>query len=88
MLLAYRDGSRVFSGTYVTDDSVLASMEVPLRKLVDAGFSLRISARGWATLYNFVVGFTIEEQAVHPMRGEHDPRYALERRAARIDAAR
>jgi hypothetical protein len=27
------------------------------------------------TVYNFVIGFTIEEQAVYPLPGERDKRY-------------
>jgi TetR/AcrR family tetracycline transcriptional repressor len=87
MLLSYRDGAKVVSGTYVTDDSVLASMEIPLRGLTGAGFSLADAIAAWSTLYSFVVGFTIEEQAVHPGGGS-DPRYQPEVRARRIDADR
>jgi len=87
MLLSYRDGAKVVSGTYVTDDSVLASMETPLRGLTGAGFSLAEAIAAWSTLYSFVVGFTIEEQAVRPGGGT-DPRYQPEVRARRIDGDR
>jgi AcrR family transcriptional regulator len=87
MLLSYRDGAKVFSGTYITDDAVLASMEVPLRRLTGAGFSLADAVSAWSTLYSYVVGFTIEEQAVHP-GGRTDPRYQPETRGRRIDAER
>jgi TetR/AcrR family tetracycline transcriptional repressor len=83
MLLSYRDGAKVFSGTYLTDDSVLAAMEIPLRVLTDAGFSLPDAVHGWATIYSYVIGFTIEEQA-----SASDARYRPERRARRIDADR
>ena len=83
MLLSYRDGAKVFSGTYVTDDSVLASMEVPLRVLTEAGFTLPDAVHAWATLYSYVIGFTIEEQAAAT-----DRRYRPEARARRIDPER
>jgi AcrR family transcriptional regulator len=87
MLLSYRDGAKVFSGTYITDDAVLTSMETPLRTLTGAGFSLANAVSAWSTLYSYVVGFTIEEQAVHP-GGRTDPRYQPDVRARRIDADR
>jgi TetR/AcrR family transcriptional regulator, tetracycline repressor protein len=87
MLLSYRDGAKVVSGTYVTDDAVLTSMETPLQRLAGAGFSLADSIAAWSTLYSFVVGFTIEEQAVRPGGGT-DPRYQPEVRARRVDGDR
>jgi TetR/AcrR family transcriptional regulator, tetracycline repressor protein len=87
MLLSYRDGAKVVSGTYVTDDSVLASMETPLRGLTGAGFPLADAIAAWSTVYSFVVGFTIEEQAVRP-GGSTDSRYQPEVRARRIDGDR
>ncbi len=89
MLLRYRDGAKMFSGTYLTDDALLASMELPLRKLTDAGFSLRDAVRGWSTLYSYTIGFTIEEQAVGPRPDDRDDAlYDLTRRAQRIDGER
>jgi AcrR family transcriptional regulator len=87
-LLAHRDGAKVFSGTYLTDDALLESMETPLRVLTTAGFSLADAVLGWQTVYSYVVGFVIEEQAVRPSPGETDPRYELDRRAGRIDPER
>jgi TetR/AcrR family transcriptional regulator, tetracycline repressor protein len=86
MLLGYRDGARVFSGTYLTDDTLYEAMELALRKLTSAGFSLRDAVRGYHTLYSYTIGFTIEEQAVHPLPGESNEQYDLDRRARRIDA--
>jgi AcrR family transcriptional regulator len=88
MLLSYRDGAKVFSGTRLTDDTLYASMDVSLRKLVDAGFSLRDAVCGFSTVYNYTVGFTIEEQAVHPLPGKPNEQYDLGRRAKRIDGER
>jgi AcrR family transcriptional regulator len=88
MLLRYRDGAKVFSGTYLTDDALLEAQEVPLRKLTSTGFSLPQAARAWSTLYLYTIGFVIEEQAVHPRPGERDERYDPAKRARRIDASK
>jgi AcrR family transcriptional regulator len=88
MLLRYRDGAKVFSGTYLTDDSLLEAMELPLRKLTDAGFSLSQAAHAWSTLYRYTIGFVIEEQAVYPRPGQRDERYEPAERAQRIDATK
>ena len=37
MLLRYRDGAKVYSGTYFTDTSYAAPVEVQLRRLTEAG---------------------------------------------------
>ncbi|MGH8878068.1 MAG: TetR/AcrR family transcriptional regulator [Stackebrandtia sp.] len=83
MLLSRRDGARMAAGTYLTDDSLLTSMEIPLRLLTQAGFSMRDGVRAFTTVYSFTIGFTIEEQAVHD-----DPRYADIDRRARFDTER
>ncbi len=76
----------MFSGTYLTDDALLGAMELPLRKLVDAGFSLRDAVGGLSTICGYTIGFASEEQAVHPRPGERDERYDPSRRAQSIDA--
>lgn len=86
MMLARRDGARVFAGTYITDDSTVASTEAPLRVLTDAGFSLDDAVMAWQTMYHYVVGSAIEEQGIHGPAGELDPRFDPSRRRARIDA--
>jgi TetR/AcrR family transcriptional regulator, tetracycline repressor protein len=86
MLLSHRDGAKVFSGTYLTDASLYASMDAALRVFVDAGYSLRSAVTALSTIYNYTVGFAIEEQAVHPRPDQADHRYDRDARAARIDA--
>lgn len=86
MMLRYRDGARVFSGTYLADDSLLEGLEAPLRVMTNAGFTLSQAARAWSTLYSFTIGFVIEEQAVKPRPGERDERYTQRNRARRIDS--
>ncbi|MFI5614597.1 TetR/AcrR family transcriptional regulator C-terminal domain-containing protein [Amycolatopsis sp. NPDC051903] len=72
-LLAYRDGAKVFSGTYLDDLSLLGPP--PLQGLIDAGLDATRAVRATFTVYSFVIGFTIEEQAVYPRPGERDERY-------------
>ena len=88
MMLGYRDGAKVFSGTRLTDATLYEPMENMLRGLVHAGFSLRDAVGSYSAIYNYTVGFTIEEQAVYPMPGERNAQYDLARRAERIDAQR
>jgi TetR/AcrR family transcriptional regulator, tetracycline repressor protein len=84
-LLRYREGAKMFSGTYLTDATLYAPMDASLRKLTGAGFSLHQSVIGLGVLYSYVVGFVIEEQAVQPAPGESDPKYDLAHRDRRID---
>jgi TetR/AcrR family transcriptional regulator, tetracycline repressor protein len=88
MLLRYRDGARMFSGRYLTDSALFEAMEISLRKLTDAGFSLHDATQGLNTIYCYAVGFTIEEQAVYPRPGKRSKRYDLAKRAKRIDSKR
>jgi len=88
MLLSHRDGAKMFSGTYLTDNGLFAGMESALRRFVDAGFSAREAVCAYRTIYCYAVGFTIEEQAVCPRPGKRDPRYDPSKRAQRIDRER
>jgi TetR/AcrR family tetracycline transcriptional repressor len=63
MMLKYRVGARVFAGTYIVESELHRSIELTLATMVDGGFSVRDAARGYAVLYHYAVGFTIEEQA-------------------------
>jgi hypothetical protein len=64
-------------------------MEDNLRRLTRAGFTLRDAVQGYATIYSYTIGFTIEEQGVTPEPGgAPDERYDLDRRDQRIDAER
>jgi TetR/AcrR family transcriptional regulator, tetracycline repressor protein len=84
-LLHYREGAKMFSGTYLTDTALYVPMDASLRKLTIAGFNLRQAAIGIGALYSYVVGFVIEEQAVKPLPGESNPQYDLAHRDARVD---
>ena len=87
-LLRYREGARMFSGTYLTDPSLFAPMEDSLRKLTGSGFTLRQSVVGLSVLYCYVIGFVIEEQALDLAPGLPDPKYDLSQRANRVDRQR
>jgi len=84
-LRRYREGAKMFSGTYLTDATLYAQMDASLRKLTNAGFGIRESVVGLNALYCFTVGFVIEEQATMLAPGERNPQYDLGERQARID---
>jgi hypothetical protein len=86
ILLLHRDGAKMVSGTRLTDNSLYAQMELSLRTLVDAGFSPKLSIAALSTIYSYVVGFVIEEQAVYPQPGKRDEFYGPQQRGHRIDA--
>jgi len=85
-LLAHRDGAKVFSGTYLTDAGVLESQEGLMARMLGEGFTLPDVIRAYSLLYNFTVGFCIEEQAVAQAQVAGDDRYSLVRRAERLDS--
>jgi TetR/AcrR family tetracycline transcriptional repressor len=82
-MLTYRDGARVLSGTYLTNTALGRPMELALRTLCDAGFTVRDAARGITAVYSYVQGFTIEEQAESstPEADDRFPLAALARQA-------
>jgi TetR/AcrR family transcriptional regulator, tetracycline repressor protein len=86
MLLSHRDGARMMSGTFLTDNSLYEPMEQALKRFTDAGFSLQDAVVALSTIYSYAIGFVIEEQAVYPQRGKRNPQYDVAKRAQRIDA--
>ena len=83
-LLHYRDGAKMFSGTYLTDPDLFAPMEASLQRLTAAGFTLRQAVVGLGALYSFTVGFVIEEQATQLAPGKPNPQYDLAAREQRV----
>ena len=73
VLLRYRDGAKLFSGTMLTDDETIGSMEIPLVALSRGGFELVDALRAIQTLYNFVIGYVIEEQHRSMNPDPYDP---------------
>jgi AcrR family transcriptional regulator len=88
LLLDHRDGARMVSGTYLTDPDLYRLQESALAALVTRGLGLDRANLGLMTIYAFTIGFVIEEQAVIPRRGQHNPQYDLADREARIDPIR
>lgn len=83
-LLAHRDGARSFSGTFLTDDAMLADQERRLAWMRDQGFPVEATVDAFVLLTSFVVGYCIEEQE---RRQSPTERYSLERRDERVGAA-
>ncbi|WP_328604089.1 TetR/AcrR family transcriptional regulator C-terminal domain-containing protein [Amycolatopsis sp. NBC_00345] len=88
MMLKYRDGARVFAGTYIAESELPRSLELTLATMVDAGFSARDAARGFPVLYHYAVGFTIEEQARSGADYAGDNPYHANELAENVDAER
>ncbi|MFE9428025.1 TetR/AcrR family transcriptional regulator C-terminal domain-containing protein [Kitasatospora sp. NPDC006697] len=87
VLLRYRDGAKVFSGTQLQGSEHAATLERVFAALVAAGFPLDEAVQAYATGAAYTVGFVIEEQCVHPLPGEVDARYDPAARAERIGGA-
>ena len=77
-LRTYREGARLVAGTYLTRPVLRNVMEASLANFVAAGVSLHEAALCLSSLYHFTIGFTIEEQAVHPRDGSLDAQYREE----------
>jgi TetR/AcrR family transcriptional regulator, tetracycline repressor protein len=86
VLLRYRDGAKMVSGTRAMDNALYAAMEASLRVLAGAGFTQSQSVAALSTVYSYVIGFVIEEQAVCPAPGERDEFYDPVAREGRIGA--
>ncbi len=87
-MLSHRDGARVLAGTYVSHPAVYRAVELTLRILRDAGFTLAEAARGMPTLLHYTIGYTIEEQAHTSAAYGDDNPYTPERIAGAIDSER
>jgi len=73
MMLTYRDGAKVFSGTFFTDDALPGEAE--LEEIAAAGYTPEQALCVLSTVFHFVIGFTIEQQAIEPMPGKREERY-------------
>lgn len=61
-LLQYRDGGKVFAGTFVLAGNILSLPEMGLTSLLKAGFSTQDAADIMFNLSHFINGFVVEEQ--------------------------
>lgn len=87
-LLRYRDGARMVGGSHMRDGSLYQPMERILEAFQAEGIAPSDATACLGTVYSYVIGFTLEQQAVLSPTGERDPRYALEAREQRVDAER
>jgi TetR/AcrR family transcriptional regulator, tetracycline repressor protein len=87
-LLRYRDGARMVAGTHLTETSVYGVMESTLAVFADVGIAPTDAAVCLKTVYDYVIGFTIEQQAVISPTGKRDPRHAAKVRESSMDPVR
>ncbi|EJD6043603.1 TetR/AcrR family transcriptional regulator C-terminal domain-containing protein [Providencia rettgeri] len=62
-LLQHRDGARVFAGTYVISDNVLRINNALIKTFVQSGVSANQAASSTMTVFYFILGCCIEQQA-------------------------
>jgi AcrR family transcriptional regulator len=84
VLLRYRDGARMVSGTRLTNAEFMKTAESIGSELIKAGFTLRQAVVLLSTVYNYTLNFVTEEQAVFPRPGERSERYDLEVRSGAL----
>ncbi|WP_265975034.1 TetR/AcrR family transcriptional regulator C-terminal domain-containing protein [Brucella intermedia] len=73
-LLSRRDGARIYAGTYVMGDNVLAVADIALGAFLRMGLEARTATDTMFNLVYYVLGFTIEEQGFSSRWNEHtDP---------------
>ena len=85
VLLSYRDGARMVSGTRLTNTVYLKTTEIIAGKMVESGFKVRQVVVLLSTIYNYTQSFVMEEQAVFPRPDERSPQYDIEARNAALD---
>ncbi|HXH45393.1 MAG TPA: TetR/AcrR family transcriptional regulator C-terminal domain-containing protein [Bradyrhizobium sp.] len=62
VLLSRRDGAKIYAGTYVMGENVLAVADTALAALLRKGLDPRAATDAMFNLVYYVLGFTIEEQ--------------------------
>ncbi|AVE41566.1 MULTISPECIES: TetR/AcrR family transcriptional regulator C-terminal domain-containing protein [Providencia] len=62
-LLQHRDGARVFAGTYAISDNVLRINNALIKTFVQSGMSADKAASCTMTVFYFILGCCIEQQA-------------------------
>lgn len=62
-LLQHRDGARVFAGTYVVSANVLRINNALIKTFMQAGLSAKKAASTTMTVFYFILGCCIEQQA-------------------------
>ncbi|WP_375451649.1 TetR/AcrR family transcriptional regulator C-terminal domain-containing protein [uncultured Devosia sp.] len=80
--LSRRDGARVFAGTFVIRHNMMRLADTVIGALVSAGFDSATAVRANGSLLHYVLGFTIEEQALLVRQADNAPPAAIARRFA------
>ncbi|WP_224370742.1 TetR/AcrR family transcriptional regulator C-terminal domain-containing protein [Hyalangium versicolor] len=65
-LRSHRDGARVYAGTFTVTENTLRVSEAMIGALRGVGATSRVAAWGSFSIVDYVLGFTIEEQALDP----------------------
>ncbi len=87
-MLRYRDGARVYAGSFSRHPELLRTVELTLRTLRDGGIPVRHAARSFPAILHYTVGYTIEQQArAGDSYAEANP-YAGDEFASRFDPQR
>ncbi|MGW2343613.1 TetR/AcrR family transcriptional regulator C-terminal domain-containing protein [Streptomyces sp. NPDC001661] len=84
MLLRYRDGAKVFSGSRLTGTDHGPEMEAHLRLLIDAGFTAEQAAWAGSTASMYTLGFVTEEQGMRPEPTRDDSLVDIAERAEKL----
>jgi len=84
-LLAYRDAARIVAESRPSTPEYLTSLERIARRLSSSGFNPRQIVLLLSTVYDFALGFVMEEQAVFPRPKERSPRYNISKRMKKLD---
>ncbi len=63
-LLSRRDGARVFAGTFVARPNAMQLAEIGFSALARDGITGKQAVNGLLSLFYFILGFVIEEQAL------------------------
>jgi TetR/AcrR family tetracycline transcriptional repressor len=87
-MLGYRDGARIYGGSYSRHPAVAESMELTLRVMRDGGLPLEHAARSFPVVLHYVVGFTIEQQARSGLAYDEPNPYGSDDFGSRIDPER
>lgn len=64
-LLCYRDGARIFAGTYPVTENVMRIGDTVIGALVAGGYSSSEATWAMFTVNYYVIGFVLEEQVIH-----------------------
>ncbi|VVE27456.1 TetR family transcriptional regulator [Pandoraea iniqua] len=85
---AYRDGARVFAGTYETTENVLRTGEAMIAAFVRAGADIELATTTAFSVVYYVVGFVIEEQAFNAEASSEKAAESVARKTAFLNAAK